>query len=138
PDTTYTAFLVPAFDLGVLAGLGQDVPSGDSVEVKPAWTAQTPTPLALPVYFRFEFHTSVQGDFESLVRQLQPKKLPGTVGQRMMDVHHVDWGTSLDAGTEPLGMDGALHSEESIPTDWKDPAKSKFQSDLTELLNKGT
>src|SRR5207249_3475540 len=64
--------------------------------------------------------------------------LPKEVGLRMMDVHHVGWGTSLDAGSEPLGMGGALHSLKSVPTDWKDPTKSKFQSDLTELLNKGT
>src|SRR5262249_18444399 len=73
PETPYTAFLVPAFALGVRAGLGQDLPSDSDSPLAPAWGADTPGPLSLPYYYRFEFHTSDQGDFVSLVQLLRPR-----------------------------------------------------------------
>ena len=41
----------------------------------PAWTPAT-APLTLPFYYRFDFHTSDEGDFESLVRALTPPCCP--------------------------------------------------------------
>ena len=84
PETGYTAFLVPAFDIGVQAGTGQTPASGASAN--PAWTTRTQGPISLPYYYKFQFHTSDAGDFESLVRALTPVVLPATVGERMMDV----------------------------------------------------
>ncbi len=66
PETSYSAFLVPAFQNGLRAGLGQDVSALTTSD--PAWTRDTQTPLTLPFYFRFDFNTSDEGDFESLVR----------------------------------------------------------------------
>src|ERR1700685_4134860 len=88
PETSYTAFLVPAFQNGVQAGLGQDVSSLTTSD--PAWTQSTQAPLTLPYYFRFDFNTSDGGDFESLVRALTPRVLPATVGQRPMAVSPPD------------------------------------------------
>ena len=143
PDTAYTAFLVPAFDLGVLAGLGQPVPSDPGTQIKPAWTKQNGASVTLPVYYRFEFHTSNKGDFEFLVRQLQfVKKLPAEVGLRLMDVDHVGWDSVPGAGS-PLPMGGALFApqtlgqkrgQESGP-EWKDPGKMDFQNKVVQLLN---
>jgi hypothetical protein len=131
PETSYTAFLVPAFATGVQAGLGQDVSSATTAA--PAWTTTTAFPLSLPYYYKFDFHTSDEGDFESLVRALTPRVLPATVGQRPMDVSEPDPGIP-SAGT-PLGLDGALHSAATQETPWTDPAKTAFQTAVQTWIN---
>ena len=144
PDTAYTAFLVPAFDLGVLAGLGQPVPNDPGTQIKPAWTKQlsSSTSVTLPVYYRFEFHTSDKGDFESLVRQLRFVKLPKEVGIRLMDVDHIGWNSVPGAGV-PIVMGGALFApqysgqksgQENGPP-WDGQGKKDFQKALEDLLN---
>ncbi len=100
PETAYTAFLVPAYDVGKFAGLGQQTSSGATLNR--SWTAQTPVPLQLPVYYQFSFHTSDQGDFESLVRRMQQRILPGSVGIRPMDVARIRSGpTTQIRGATP-------------------------------------
>ena len=136
PNTAYTAFLVPAFDLGVQAGLGQPMPTDPATVVKSAWTAQTAAPLSLPVDYSFEFTTSDVGDFESLVRQLQPRVLPAEVGIRPMAVDQPSWGVPSAGG--PLGLGGALRSTQTQDTPWPDPGKSDFQTHLEPLLNSTT
>jgi hypothetical protein len=131
PETSYTAFLVPAFEIGRKAGLGQDVSSIHSAD--PAWTKQTAPPLQLPFYYQFQFHTSDAGDFESLVRRLTPRVLTDGVGQRPMDVsqpaHHIP-----TAGG-PLGLEGALHSVSTQPTAWDVADKTAFQSAVQAWIN---
>ena len=102
PETSYSAFLVPAFQNGVQAGLGQDVSSLTTSD--PAWTQSTQGPLTLPFYFRFDFNTSDEGDFESLVRRLTPRVLPASVGQRPMDVSQPDPGIPPAASPLPPGL----------------------------------
>jgi len=131
PLTPYTAFLVPAFDAGRQAGLGLPAPPGD--KVAPAWP--DPAGVTLPVYYRFSFHTSEEGDFESLVRALKPRRLPKEVGIRDMDVDRPGWGLP-SAGT-PLGLAGALRSVETQETVWSGPDREAFQAALTEHVNRG-
>lgn len=131
PETSYSAFLVPAFDIGVQAGLGQDVSAATAS--LPAWTASSTFPLTLPFYYRFDFHTSDEGDFESLVRALTPRVLPAAVGQAPMDVSQPDPGIPSAGG--PLGLDGALHSPATSETPWTEPAKDSFQSALQTWIN---
>jgi hypothetical protein len=131
PETSYSAFLVPAFQNGVQVGLGQDV-SGVATS-DPAWTQNTQAPLTLPFYFRFDFNTSDGGDFESLVRSLTPTVLPATVGQRPMDVQHPDPGIPSAGG--PLGLDGALESVTSTETVWSGADKDAFQTALQAWIN---
>jgi hypothetical protein len=131
PETSYTAFLVPAFAIGVQAGLGQDV-SGVTTAGR-AWTTTTAFPLTLPYYYRFDFHTSDEGDFESLVRALTPRVLPASVGQRPMDVSEPDPG--VPSAGAPLGLDGALHSASTQETPWTDPAKTAFQTAVQTWIN---
>jgi hypothetical protein len=131
PETSYSAFLVPAFQNGVQAGLGQDVSAVTTSG--PAWTQDTQAPLTLPFYFRFDFNTSDGGDFESLVRQLTPTVLPATVGQRMMDVQHPDPGIPSAGG--PLGLDGALVSVTPNETPWSGADKDAFQAALQTWIN---
>jgi hypothetical protein len=131
PETHHTVFLVPAFEIGRQAGLGQDVSGIHSAD--PAWTQQTAAPLRLPIYYQFEFNTSDEGDFESLVRRLTPRVLPAEVGKRPMDVSQPAPHTA-SAGP-PLGLEGALHSLLTQPTPWNDPAKANFQSDVQNFVN---
>jgi hypothetical protein len=131
PETHYQVFLVPAFEIGRQAGLGKDV-SGIAT-ADPAWTKDTVAPLSLPFYYQFEFNTSDEGDFESLVRRLTPRVLPAEVGQRPMDV--TTPAPHISSAGPPLGLEGALHSVLTEPTDWKDPDKTNFQTDVQTFIN---
>ena len=131
PETNYTAFLVPAFDVGVQAGMGQPPPPGAKAQL--AWTPRSEAPLSLPYYYKFQFHTSDAGDFESLVRALTPTVLPASVGERPMDVSQPGMGIP-SAGT-PLGLQGALGSASVEPTAWVDPAKTAFQTATQTFIN---
>ena len=84
PLTSYHACLVPAFDAGVAAGLGEPVSTETSIA--PAWRSgdDAPAELRLPVYHHWQFATGPVGDFESLVQRLQPRPVPATVGRRAM------------------------------------------------------
>jgi hypothetical protein len=131
PETSYTAFLVPAFEIGRQAGLGQDVSALATAD--PAWTRATAVPLRLPIYYQFAFHTSDAGDFESLVRRLTPSVLPAEVGQRLLDVSEST--PRVRSAGPPLGLEGALKSLSTEPTAWNDPDKSAFQTDVETFIN---
>ena len=136
PETGYTAFLVPAFEIGRQVGLGQDVSA--LTHADPAWTIakgpnQTAVPLTLPYYYQFQFHTSDAGDFESLVRALTPTVLDKGVGSRDMDVSHPEQG--IPSAGPPLGLEGALRSVLTVPTNWLDPDKTNFQTALQTFIN---
>jgi hypothetical protein len=131
PESSYSAFMVPAFHIGVQAGLGQDVSGIHSSD--PAWTPGVQGPLTLPFYYRFDFGTSDEGDFESLVRRLTPTVLPASVGQRPMGVSQPDPGIPSAGG--PLGLPGALESPSTKPTPWTGAAKDGFQTALQSWIN---
>lgn len=71
PRTRYVACLVPCFEAGRLAGLGQ-IPTNPRA-VAPAWTPGNAA--TLPVYDHWFFTTGERGDFEALARRLQPRVL---------------------------------------------------------------
>jgi hypothetical protein len=133
PDTAYSAFLVPAFEAGRLALLGQDT-SGVQTAT-PAWPpADGKTPLTLPFFTQFQFHTSDQGDFESLVRRLNRVVLPPEVGIRPMDVSQPGAGLPPASAT-PLALGGALRSLDTQDTSWADPQKTTFQNEVKKRIN---
>ncbi len=131
PETSYSAFLVPAFQIGVATGLGQDVSTVTTSD--PAWTTDTQVPLPLPFYYRFDFHTSDLGDFESLVRALTPRVLPEGIGQRLLDTANPDPG--LPTAGDTMGLDGALESLGTTDTAWDPATKDAFQSALQGWVN---
>ncbi|OXM50376.1 hypothetical protein [Amycolatopsis alba] len=104
PSTTYHAFLVPAFEAGRLAGLGEAVPETLSA-TKPSWGSGTGD-VVLPYYHRWSFTTSTVGDFEFLVRLLKPYEADNPVGRRDMDAHRRIYG--LPPLTTPTTPDGVL------------------------------
>jgi hypothetical protein len=84
PQTSYQAFLVPTFERGRLAGLGQPVTGVD--RLASAWQPRQ-APVTLPAYYSWSFQTGPAGDFASLVAQLHPVgQVPDAVWQRSLAV----------------------------------------------------
>ena len=133
PETSYQACVVPTFEPGRLAGLGKepypsagsdggddnggdnddDESGGRGGDVAMAWSLdELDDRIQLPVYHSWEFSTGREGDFESLVRDLEPEVLDG-LGYRDVD--------ASDPGVEALStrrtptdirLEGALKSAE--------------------------
>lgn len=162
PDTEYTAFLIPAFETGRLAGLG--LPTNvksllGSWNQAPQSSNSYPTPSqgAYPVYHQWRFGTSAMGDFESLARKLKPVELSEASGTRLLDVRHLGMGLETDAAAVPnplyasdatkngtIGLEGALYPAGSVygPAQKATPSSSVnptlqdvFTGKLKELLN---
>jgi hypothetical protein len=142
PLTDYLACVVPAFDLGRRAGLGEQIkPDDEQLLLKPAWAfgAQPSDGVKLPVYFRWEFRTGTGGDFESLVLLLKARPMPDTVGKRPIDISHP--GFSIPGQPDPgekgttLGFEGALRAVETKPDEWPKESRIPFQTALQKILN---
>jgi hypothetical protein len=133
PQLRYTAFVVPTFDRGRRAGIGEEVL--DEVDgLAPAW-AEGAARVALPVYYQWSFQTGTAGDFEYLVRQLQPRVLPPSVGLRDMDVSGPGAGLP-GASSQPLALEGALKALTTVPGPWPEPGRGQFIHALASLLNR--
>lgn len=83
------ACLVPAFDVGCRAALGEDGAAAD--EAAPAWDHDDPDALdragvRLPVLYHWTFTTGPEGDFESLARRLEPDDGTALLGRAPLDV----------------------------------------------------
>lgn len=150
-DTAYRAFLVPAFETGRLAGLRDDPTGVDSQA--PAWTGASS--VELPYYYDWYFRTGEDEDFESLVKQLEPRPVDKRVGIRDMDASAPGFGVAVgaDLGTIPpgstvppdppppappqdvLGLEGALRAPQTTSRPAAvDPTKPFFD-ELTDVLN---
>ncbi|WP_027155704.1 hypothetical protein [Mesorhizobium sp. WSM2561] len=145
-DTAYRAFLVPAFETGRLAGLGQD-PSGADAQA-PAWAGSSP--VELPYYYEWYFRTGENEDFESLVKRLEPRPVDTRVGIRDMDASHPGFGlaTGADIGTIPppvpthppppqtvVGLEGALRAPDTVSRPANIDTTKPFFDDLADMLN---
>jgi hypothetical protein len=111
-NTAYHAFLIPSFESGRLAGLGDSAANIAAAGAKIAW-AGLATPAEFPIYYRWQFNTGTVGDFEYLVRLLKPKPADMRVGRRDMDMArpgaNLQWveAADLDLGGI-LRLGGAL------------------------------
>ncbi len=155
PNRGYHAFVVPTFESGRRAGLGLDPyakPALPDIGTS-AWEeyAGRPAPTRYPYFYRWEFRTGGKGDFESLVRLLQPRKANHDVGRRDLDgqnpgatVRGVEVGRPDLGGILKLG--GALKVPEidfSQPEldevnkyeNWATPYPQPTQVDLATLVN---
>jgi hypothetical protein len=130
--TAYLACLVPAFQAGVLAGLGQPSPPGP---LTPAWTTGSPATMRLPVYYHWSFATGSYGDFASLAGRLRPRVIPAGLGLRDIDISAADPDIpTADTLAEPvLSMMGAVTGGETAP-----PVPAQFQHDLETVLGGGS
>jgi hypothetical protein len=102
PNVTYHAFLIPTFETGRLAGLGLDVPATTVATSSSYGNGQT----QFPYYYRWQFKTGAFGDFEYLVKLLQPRAADKRVGVRDMDVMHP--GPMLPRIDVPAELGGVL------------------------------
>ncbi|MCK2239053.1 MULTISPECIES: hypothetical protein [unclassified Crossiella] len=134
PNTGYHAFLVPAFENGRLAGLGQ-FPAADALA--PSWGGAGG---ALPYYHRWFFQTGTAGDFEYLVRILEPRFADPKIARRDIDVSRSP-GYDLPPILAPtrglLKLGGALQTDRPLDIfdRWAEAFPHPFQEKLAELIN---
>jgi hypothetical protein len=139
-DAAYLGCVVPTFEIGRKAGLGEPVTPADEAALAPAWTP-TATSVTLPVYFSFTFSTAPAGDFESLAELLQPLPAPDTLGRRPMDVTRPGSGLPnidpVDPQTPGAVFDlfGAMCAPHFVVTPWVASASKPFVDKLTTDLN---
>lgn len=152
PNKSYTAFLVPTFESGRLAGLYLD-PAKAPHATASAWAgyAGREDPDFLPVYHRWIFRTGAMGDFEYLVRLLEPRPVNRRVGVRDIDVQRP--APNLPGVSDPalhgvLALGGALRVPRSslnadelgvvqAQENWAVPRPHPFQRKLASLINLG-
>ncbi|RMG72129.1 MAG: hypothetical protein D6722_05905 [Bacteroidetes bacterium] len=73
-NAAYSAFLVPTFETGRLAGLGEDPTAAPAQQAAWAQGQGTPgsqRPNTFPVYYQWSFRTGNLGDFETLASLLK-------------------------------------------------------------------
>ncbi len=142
PGVRYAAFVVPTFKLGLLAGLGAELADVNALEL--AWEGKGATGLELPYYYRWEFRAGLRGDFEHLVRLLEPRELKG-LGTREVDCSAPGLGVrGVTVFDGRLGLEGALRAvatDESVPyTEWGEDGLGNdnaltTQTDIAALIN---
>lgn len=134
----YSAFVVPTFELGVFAAKTGTAGTEGSAQTL-AWEKDDSREFVeLPCYYRWEFRTGRRGDFEHLVRRLEPRRLTG-LGLYEVDCRMPGYRLS---GPESLGFESALKSIDTQFSEWgKDAAESpggnddEFREGLATLLN---
>jgi hypothetical protein len=141
-DRAYRAFVVPAFETGRLAGLGQD-PSAIDAQ-KPAWTAGTAN-IEFPIYYEWYFRTGQNEDFESLVDLILPRPVDRQVGIRDMDGSAPGFGMArgtdigliepATANQEIIGLEGALKAPTTTSRPETIDTSKPFFGDLQSILN---
>ncbi len=132
--TAWIACLVPAFEAGRRAGLGESPAPEDAPAALLAWDAALAGGVTLPVYDSWRFQTGEAGDFESLVRRLQPRQMPSDLGLRDLDISQPGSGLPENPG-QTISYQGALLAVTSQPKPWRDPPRKLFKAAMRRLLN---
>jgi hypothetical protein len=139
-DVLYHAFLVPSFEAGRLAGL--DLPSDTTPAQQSAWT-EASADIELPVYYRWQFRTGANADFETLLRMMEPRaELDPRVGIQELDCSRPGYIKVGQAGEVPapspsvLGMCGAVKQLSTMPDKLDDPVQDQpFVQELKKHLD---
>jgi hypothetical protein len=121
-NTSFTAFVIPAFETGRLAGLGLDtvgVAAQKTSWHKGAMPGTGIRPFDFPVYYQWHFRTAAYGDFESLVTMLKPIIMDGNSGKMPMDIQDPGFNLGVqNDGTKVIGMEAALKPPDFVPDSW--------------------
>src|SRR3954471_24901915 len=136
PDTDYVACVVPTFELGRKAGLGQSATATDLKSLAPAWVTSAPK-VQLPVYYSWEFRTGPDGNFETLARALQ-SGAPDGLGKRSVNIAEPGFAWTPDASTAPVAqVEGALRPIIANPPTalWSDRNAQPFETKLAPIVN---
>ncbi len=130
PNTGYYAFVIPTFEVGRKAGLGESVADDD-----PGLTIAWSTATEFPVYHEWFFRTGTAGDFEELVRALEPRPIDKSVGIRDLNVHQPGFGMPLITSPpdDVVGLEGALLSPFSEPKPLD--GSSNFPAEIEAVVN---
>ena len=154
-DMHYTAFLIPAFEKGRLAGLGKDQATIDAAPgTQASWPGPAGEPMAFPIYFEWQFATAAGGDFESLARKISPldkKESDLLAGAgKTLDIRNPGWGltyagraagTTVPASPGSMDFASALIYPGQPPsyllTETFTPEDLAFTKSLETLLNLG-
>lgn len=110
-NTRYTAFLLPAFEQGRLAGLGASEEDISKQDIQlPSWGEGTGNlfPGLWPVYYEWDFQTSDLADFEYLVRRIEARVMEDPIGRRPMDMQAAGYELSYTEQDGVLRVEGAL------------------------------
>lgn len=109
PHTKYFAFLIPSFERGRRAGLKYPKSEIDNISTQAvAWGNGQ---RAFPFYYNWEFSTSENEDFESLVQKIKPRDLDSMIGKRWIDLQNTGYELKYkeqnpDEGLVNLDPDG--------------------------------
>ena len=141
-NTAYGAFVIPAFETGRLAGLGQDPKDVNAQQA--SWT-DAPGPIDFPVYYQWRFRTGENEDFESMVKRLQPIPADSRLGIRGMDGEKPGWGLTVgtdigqivptDEKQTVLGLEGALRAPTTVSSPTTVDSSRPFLQQLASVLN---
>jgi len=129
PQTKYHAFLIPTYRIGADVALGLS-----DTNVGTALTWENPSDTSsleqLPYYYQWEFRTGTDGDFEYLVRKLQPRPLEN-LGTQPMDCSSPGFG--LQPEQEEMQLESSL---QSLDTNYQaESMEESIRENLTVLLN---
>lgn len=140
PLTHYLACVVPTFELGSKAGLGQpiqrDQQNNEERSLKPAWERGASL-VVLPVYYHWEFRTGTTGDFEKLVGLLKPadlREIPG-LGKRQVDISRAFGDVAVVPSDATVELEGALRVLDTPTAEWPNTTKTPFQTELKKILD---
>ncbi|MBN8510959.1 MAG: hypothetical protein J0L57_20400, partial [Burkholderiales bacterium] len=134
PFTDYIACVVPAFDSGRRAGLGEAVEA--NAALAPAWRSgkDAPGSIRLPVYHHWAFRTGAREDFESMVARLVARDLSAVAGRRPLDIGRPGFAV---AGAEPppVLLEGALQPVGAPRAAFAVGAGGPWQQTLQAIVN---
>ena len=137
-NTSFTAFVIPAYETGRLAGLGIDtagIPAQRPSWRKGAMPASGTRPFDFPVYYQWHFRTAAYGDFESLVAMLKPIIMDGQSGKMPMDIQDPGFNMATENdGTKVIGMEAALKPPDFVPDPW--PTNGGINADDKNTVDK--
>ncbi|MEO0532305.1 MAG: hypothetical protein AAF215_00350 [Cyanobacteria bacterium P01_A01_bin.123] len=130
PNTGYLLCLVPTFEVGRLAGLGEDFDE-DALGLQPAWNfdPESSGHVKLPVYDLWQFRTGAAGDFESLAAALQPYQYAEEIALQRFTVDPLLAGDDVS-----LPLEGALRPV--VENRVIEPVPNPVPQTLTDWLNR--
>lgn len=131
-QTPYLACVVPTFEAGRRAGLGDDPAGAEG----PAWRlAPGMGPVDLPVLHHWRFATGPAGDFQSLALAIRGRPVADGFGTRPVDLSTSGLGVA-GADDVQVRLAGALLALGPRAEPWSDPAMAdRFADALTQVLD---
>jgi hypothetical protein len=130
-NTGYSAFLIPAFEVGRKTGLGEALAAGEDGTAR-SWEGGA---VEFPVFFEWSFRTGIAGDFESLVRALVPRDMDPRVGIRDLNIAEPGFGFAhaQNPPDDVVGLEGALLAPTTVRKPLVDG--SDFSPQVAAILN---